>query len=214
MSDLLRVPYAEAMAVPLPTNLSPIDCAAVGCNLVDIYRTIAPHLGEFPNARVLILSGLAPNMALYAVVLAKALGASSIDFVDSDPQRIVQAEALGARPLSTGSGGPAGVYPIIVDCSGNEKRLRDGLMALAPDGVCTSVWPMVGSFKLPVGAMFLRNGHYITGQPHALALIEPILALMQKTGISTRSIPIDVLPWEDASKAFGYGKIKRVFVRD
>src|SRR5688572_839887 len=42
MSDLLAIPYADAMAVPVPDVLDPAGCAAIGCNLVDLYRTIAP----------------------------------------------------------------------------------------------------------------------------------------------------------------------------
>ena len=43
MSDFLCVPYADAMAVPVPAGLTATDCAAIGCNLVDLHRSIAPY---------------------------------------------------------------------------------------------------------------------------------------------------------------------------
>ena len=211
MSDRLAVPYADAMAVPVPAELDPASCAAIGCNLVDLYRTIAPHLAGRDDPAVLIVGGHAHNMALYGVVMARALGVRRIDFLDDDPGRLAAAEALGARPVSVAK--TAELYPIVVDCSGDPQRLALALSLVGPDGVCTPVWPYVGSFGLPVGAMFLRNATLVTGQPHARALIDPVLDLMRASALNSRSIPAEILPWEDAPEKFGRGEIKRIFVR-
>lgn len=213
MSDLLSVPYADAMAVPLPDGLSAVDCAAVGCNLVDLHRTIAPHLAAYHDPTVLIVGGQAHNMALYGVVMARALGVERIDFLDDAPRRLAAAETLGARAIDLGDGRPGDLYPIVVDCSGEPERLAVALSLTGPDGVCTPVWPYAGSANLPVGSMFLRNATLITGQPHARANMEPVLELMRAGKLSSTSIPTEVMPWDSADKAFGFGEVKRIFSR-
>lgn len=212
MSDLLAVPFADAMAVPLPAELDKTACAAVGCNLVDLYRTIAPYAEKPAALEILIVGGHAHNMGLYGIAMARALGVSQIDFFDDDDVRLADAERLGATPVRPG--GTPKLYPVVVDCSAMEERLALALASVAPDGVCTPVWPYAASMKLPVGAMFMRNATLITGQPHARALIDPVLALMTQCGLNSLSIPVEVLPWESAPTKFGRGDIKRIFVRD
>lgn len=215
MSDLLVVPFADAMAVQMPTGLSAIDCAAIGCNLVDLYRAIAPYLASWSEPCVLIVGGDAGNMALYGVVLARALGVERVDYLDDDGQRLAAAEMLGARPIALSSTVPrsSDLYPIVVDCSGIPERLALGLSLVGPDGVCTGVWPHTGVCSVPIGAMFMRNATFVTGQPHARSHMEPVLQLMQAHGLSSTSIQADVLRWENADRTFGFGTKKQIFVR-
>lgn len=211
MSDLVHVPYADAMAAPAPAGLSPAECAAVGCNLVDMYRTVAPHLERYDSPRLLIVGGHASNMAYYGIVIARALGVAEIDYMDDDSGRLAIAKDLGARPVPL-KGGPQ-TYEIVADCSADGERLALALSLVGPDGVCTPVWPYTGSIKLPVGAMFLRNATLVTGQPHAVANFGPVLKLMGDGKFSTTSIPHEILPWDAADEAFGFGDRKRIFVR-
>jgi threonine dehydrogenase-like Zn-dependent dehydrogenase len=214
MSDFLSVPFADAMALPVPDGLTAVDCAAVGCNLVDLYRTIAPYLATFPDPTILIVGGHAHNMALYGVVIAQALGVKQIAFLDDDAKRLAAAAALGALPVNLSEPAHRNGYNIVVDCSGDPERLAIALSRVGPDGVCTPVWPYAGSAKLPVGAMFLRNATLVTGQPHARANMDPVLQLMRDGKLCSTAIPVEILPWEDAPEKFGSGEIKRIFVRD
>jgi threonine dehydrogenase-like Zn-dependent dehydrogenase len=203
------------MAVPVPLGLNAIDCAAIGCNLVDLYRSIAPYPSSLAEPSVLIVSGDAGNMALYGVVLARALGLPRIDFLDDDRERLAAAETLGARPIVLSDTAPRikDLYPIVVDCSGIPRRLALALSLVSPDGVCTGVWPHTGACSLPVGAMFMRNATFVTGQPHARAHMGTVLRIMQERKLSSTSIPVEVLPWDSANEAFGTGAVKRIFTR-
>jgi alcohol dehydrogenase len=212
MSDLLLVPFADAMAVQLPPRLDKLACVAVGCNLVDLYRTIAPYVVPQQEQDVLIVGGHAHNMALYGVAMARALGVTRVSFMDDDAGRLAAAERMGAHPV--GLGDRSRLYPIVVDCSGDTDRLALALSLVGPDGVCTPVWPYVGSASLPIGTMFLRNATLVTGQPHARSLMGPVLDLMQQTGLSSTSIPVEMLAWDEAPEKFGTGDAKRIFVRD
>jgi threonine dehydrogenase-like Zn-dependent dehydrogenase len=209
MSDLLNVPYADAMAVPIPEGLTATECASVGCNLVDLYGTLAPYIAAARGARVLIVGGQAHSMALYGIAIARALGAQSIDFLDDDATRLSDATAMGARAMSETSD----LYPIVVDCGGEPERLALALSKTAADGVCAPVWPYVGSHPLPIGGMFMRNVTLVTGQPHARAMMTPVLQLMQERAVNSTSIPVEVLAWDSATEHFGFRERKRIFVR-
>ena len=65
-SDLVRVPYADAMLVPLPDGLEPATVASASDNIPDAWRTVAPPLERRPGAEVLVVAGGARSIALYA----------------------------------------------------------------------------------------------------------------------------------------------------
>ena len=51
LSDLVCVPYAEHMLVPLPAGLDPASVASASDNIGDAWRTVAPGLAEDPARR-------------------------------------------------------------------------------------------------------------------------------------------------------------------
>ena len=67
-SDLVRVPYADAMLVPLPPGLDPIAMASASDNWSLAWRLVGPHLAERPGGTVLILNG--GSIGLYACDIA------------------------------------------------------------------------------------------------------------------------------------------------
>jgi threonine dehydrogenase-like Zn-dependent dehydrogenase len=116
MSDLVEVPFADAMLVGLPPGVSPADAAACSCNVTDAYRCVGPQLLERPGARVLIVNGAFGNIGLYSALIALSMGAAGVDFVDKDTSRAAIAARLGANLLSADMVKSAS-YPITVDTS-------------------------------------------------------------------------------------------------
>ena len=68
--------------------------------------------------------------------------------------------------------------------------------------------------RLPLFAMFERCITLHTGQPHARALIDPVLALWRDGKLDLGSLVDDVLDWEDAPRAFSAAHGKLVCVRE
>src|SRR3954454_4263404 len=64
LSDVLRVPFADAMLVLLPSGLDPVAVASVADNVPDAYRTVAGPLAAAPGAEVLIVGGFARSIGL------------------------------------------------------------------------------------------------------------------------------------------------------
>jgi threonine dehydrogenase-like Zn-dependent dehydrogenase len=78
---LVRVPWADAMLVPLAPGLDPIAMASASDNWSLAWRLVAPHLQRTLGGRVLILSG--GSIGLYVCDIAGALGASDRLYVDA-----------------------------------------------------------------------------------------------------------------------------------
>ena len=57
LSDLVRVPFADAMLVAAPVGIAPAVLASASDNIPDGWRTVAPHLAQRPGADVLREAG-------------------------------------------------------------------------------------------------------------------------------------------------------------
>ena len=67
LSDLVHVPYADAMLVGVPAELDTIRLASVADNVCDGYRAVAPHLAARPGADVLVVCHGAPSIAMWGI---------------------------------------------------------------------------------------------------------------------------------------------------
>lgn len=178
LSDLVRVPFAAAMMVPLPAGLSPAALASASDNVADAWRTVAPHLAETPGADVLIM-GSPSSIPLYAVAVARACGAGRIDYLDVDPGALALAKSLGANAIEGPPPKRAGAYPITVDASLDPKGLACALRSVTPEGVCTSASIYFADPRLPLLDMYTRGVRFLTGRVNSRAVMPHVLALVQ-----------------------------------
>ena len=139
LSDLVRVPFADAMLVAAPAGIAPATLASASDNIPDGWRTVAPHLAQRPGADVLVVAGGGLSIALYAVDAARALGAGRVVYVDADPDRLSVAAQLGAEAVEGPPDGSYGEFAITVDASGAHAGLHAALRSTEPGGVCTSI---------------------------------------------------------------------------
>src|SRR5574338_706139 len=56
LSDLIRVPHAEAMLHPISGALDPVALASASDNVPDGYRAVAKHLAARPGSEVLVVA--------------------------------------------------------------------------------------------------------------------------------------------------------------
>jgi alcohol dehydrogenase len=215
MSDLVTVPYADAMLVPLPVGVSAADAAAASCNIVDAYNAVGPALAERPGSAVLVCSAAFTNIGLYSVVLAQALGAGRVDFLHPDPVVRDKASRLGARVLESVADIEDSAYPVTVDTSMNPEVLAAAIRATAAGGMCTASTMYAGDTTgVPLMAMFERCMTLRTGQPHARGLLDSVLGLMADGTLNPGLVTDSVIDWEDAPAAFCAGAGKHICVRD
>ena len=202
LSDLVRVPWADHMLVPLPEGLDPAAVASASDNIPDAWRTVGPPLEREPGAVVLVVGGAgAGSIGLYAAGIAIALGAEGVTYVDGDASRRATAAAFGADVLEPGAE-RLGPFPITVDASGDREGLNLALGSTAPDGVCTSTAIYFGEpVPMPLFEMYLKVVTFETGRVHARPAIPKVLDLAAGGEFRPAEVTSRVVTWDDASAA-------------
>ena len=192
LADLVLVPYADGMLIPLPAGLDPVAVASLSDNIPDGWRAVGPYAGELAaldpaDRRVLVTGGR--SIGLYAAACAVALGAH-VDYVDTDAIRLAAAERLGAaardRDLPDRSWAP---YPVTVSTSARPEALVATLRATWPGGVCTCTSIFFGdrTLPLPLWWMYTSGVRFVTGRVNARADIPGSWNCWRRAPTSRRS---------------------------
>ena len=216
VSDLVRVPYADYMLLPVPEGIDPASVASASDNIPDGWRTVAPFLKERPGAPVLIVGGAAESIGLYAAGIAHALGSSQVDYLDYDRKRLAIAENVGAHPMKLPSSKKQrekwfrrhaplrnGQYPITVDAGANPDGLRFAIRSLSPGGTCTSVgYYFPKGTSVPLMQMYANDATLRTGVSHARAALPEVLGLIQSRTFRPEKITTLLADWDDAAEAY------------
>jgi threonine dehydrogenase-like Zn-dependent dehydrogenase len=204
VSDVLRIPFADAMLVRLPDGLDPVVAAALGDNAVDGFRSVNEGLSAEPGAKVLVAGGGAPSVALYAVAAARALGASQVVYVDTATDRCAIAEKLGGsvvrekfRPELR-----LGRFPVTVDASAREEGLQFCIASTDLDGVCTSVGIYFGEVRFPLLEMYTRGIRFVTGRTQARRDLPAALRLASSGAFDLAAVATTIVSWDDAPRAW------------
>jgi len=215
LSDLVRVPHAEAMLAPVPDGLDPVSLASVSDNVLDGYRTVAPHLAAHPGAEVLFVCHGTPSLSLYGVQTAIALGAARVDFASDNADVLALAEKLGAHPIETDFGRRQGRYPIVVDCGVREQGLHYALGSTEPEGVCQSVsfYPTPHT-AMPLGKLYTLGIQFHVGRAHSVSLLPEVMPLIAERRLRPEEVTTRVVGWEEAPEAFLEESIKLVVNAD
>jgi threonine dehydrogenase-like Zn-dependent dehydrogenase len=202
LSDVVCVPYAEHMLVPLPAGLQPAALASASDNISDAWRAVAPALAEEPGAAVLVVGGASSgSIGLYAAAQALALGAQSVLYVDADADRRKIAAELGADTLADPPK-RLGPFPVTVDSSADPDGLALALRSTAPDGTCTSTAIYFGEQpSLPLLEMYTKGITFKTGRVHAREAMGHVLELAAAGAIHPELITTRVVDWADAREA-------------
>jgi threonine dehydrogenase-like Zn-dependent dehydrogenase len=211
VSDALRIPWADAMLVRVPADVDPLALASASDNLPDAYRTVGPCLERDPGAPVLVVGGAAKSIGLYAVGLAKALGSSRVDYLDTNKSRLDLAERIGGNPVQLqkssswyrrGTSLLRGGYPIAVDASSTTAGLAYALGALAPGGTCTGVgFYFRRGTPVPLWKMYMTSATLRIGVSHPRADLPALLQLVAKRLFDPAKVNPLVANWEDAPRA-------------
>jgi threonine dehydrogenase-like Zn-dependent dehydrogenase len=202
LADVVCVPYAEHMLVPVPAGLEPASVASASDNISDAWRTVGPPLAARPGAPVLVVGGAGPgSIGLYAAGLAVALGAESVLYVDADAGRRETASALGAQTLAE-LPERLGPFPVTVDSSADPAGLALALRSTAPDGICTSTGIYFGEQPgLPLLEMYTKGITFKTGRVDARTAMPHVLELSASGALRPELVTTRVVDWTDAADA-------------
>ena len=213
-ADLVRIPFADAMLVPLPVGADPIAMIGAADMALDAWRSVGPQLRERPGASVLVMGGLASVIGIYAAGIAVALGAGQVDYVDDDPRRLAEARKYGAnaiaRPCELSS-----TYEIVVDADGQADTLVQALRATEPEGLFTSVSihlrPLTG---IPLIELYHKGITFRTGRANVRAQADALLPLCVHGHFDPSRIDTKLYAFDDAPMAWLDCAVRTVAARD
>ena len=161
--------------------------------------------------RVLIVGGGAKSIGLYAAGIAKALGSSRVDYVDTSKTRLDLAARMGANPIERTKsaswyreGRPplASGYPITVDANSTTAGLTFALNALAPGGSCSAVgFYLRRGTPLPLWKMYMKSASLHVGVSNPSADLPAVLSLVASKRFDPSQLTTLVADWDDAPRA-------------
>lgn len=213
LSDLVLVPFADAMLVPVPPDVESERVASASDNIADAWRLVAPHLARWPGEDVLIVGG-AGSIGLYAVDLARALGAGRVTYLDTDAGRQAVASDLGADVVAAPDRERLGPFAIVADFSGTVDGLRLAVRSTAPGGHCTHASPIFGpDAPLPMLELYTTGITLHAGRAAARPAIPGILRLAAAGRIRPERVTTEVVSFDDAASALLTPRTKTVFSR-
>src|SRR5262245_45606396 len=178
ISDFVRVPNANTMLTPFPEGVDPIAAASVPDNVLDGYRSVAPHLEKRPSADVLIACHGIPSIGLYAAHCATALGAGSVTVASADDTVLPLADKLGARPLRCDfTERSAEKWPIVVDCGLEPAGFQWAVRATEPEGILHSVSSYLEeTMTMPLRRLYTLGIEFHIGRAHSASLLPEVTA--------------------------------------
>lgn len=215
-SDLIHVPFADAMLVKIPETMSLSVAATLSDNVIDAYRVVVTGLKMHPGASVLICGGLGQSTGLFAVQFAIALGAERVVYLDFDGARCAKARRLGAAVIKCAYGQytPNEEFPVVIDACAQKAGLQCALISTAPCGICLSISnPVDGKPEWPLRSMYMKGATYSVGRVHARGSLTGALNCVTCGGVDPRHVISDELSFSDAAEALPDQAIKPVFLR-
>ena len=215
LADLMHVPFADHMLVKLPDTVDPVAAASAVDNIADGWRAVAPQLAERPGASVLVVSGLAQSVGLYAAGAAVAQGAGRVLYLDDNDGNRARARALGAEvePLSLDQGRePGDLFDIVVEASGLGEALAFAIRSTAPNGIVTSVSIHLSpKTSIPLTQAYYRGLTLQTGRVNSRAMLPGVIDCIACGRLHPEHVTHRVLPFAEAGHAMTDPGPKLVF---
>ncbi len=202
MCDLLKVPFADGMLVKLPEGGDMEHLASLGDNVADAYRHVGPSLLENKDRSVLVASGDARSIAIYTVLIARAMGARHITFVDRREAQQRLALHVGADVAVGSYKELRDSYDIVVDCCAPKDELVAAVAKVKPFGTLSSTGWHFKKTLLPLMQMHAIGMTFKIGLCNARDGATRVARLVQDGNLSLAPATTKMEKWDDAISAF------------
>jgi threonine dehydrogenase-like Zn-dependent dehydrogenase len=217
LSDLVRIPFADAMLIKLPLGIDPAAAASAPDNVSDAWRAIVPPLQRHPEGRVLILAGPgACSIALYAVQIAHAAGAGAIEVLTGNAEIASKAGELGAEVAFVEKWPERhGQFDVVVENANERRGLACALRSLRVGGHCTvTSMHFAADAMVPIFEMYLRDVTVSVGRTNSRQALEPVLDLIASGTIDPDAVTSERATWDEAPDALLEFTTKLVITRN
>jgi len=201
------VPLPDHVALADAALIEPLACAVRG------YDVMRSALGS----HILIYGS--GTMGLIMLQLAKRTGAASVDVVDLNPERLATAELLGvtATAASADELDRPGGWEIVIDATGNEAAIQDGIGRVRPGGTFLQFGVSSSAARITIEPYRIYNKEItITGSMAVLHSFERAAELFAAGVLDPEIFISHRLPLEqyaDALEMFRVGKGRKIQVQ-
>lgn len=210
-SEVVDVPFADAMLVPLPPGINPLAAASASDNLTDAWVATSRPISAREDARVLVVGGT-ESLGVLAVQMAVAAGAASVDYLDDNDYR---------RDLASRSGASVELewvlderYDVVVSATRDPRALHRGLLALAPGGHCSCIGIIFEDPVIPLFGMYLRDVTLSVGVCNVRPHIPKVLDLIGSGQCDPLLVSPTVVSPDEATEALLQPLAKCIMVRE
>lgn len=182
------VTVPEGFAYTLPDNVSNEEGAIIEPLSVGLW---ACRKARLRGGDHVLVTGAGP-IGILVMKVAFALGVSEVTITDVSPRRLEAAQKLGATRTLNVAQQPlaqAGVQAdVLIECSGNQAALMDGIRSLRPAGIAVAVGMNPGE-ELNVPMSFIQNREImLTGTFRYANTYADAIAMVATGRIEVRSI--------------------------
>ena len=201
MSDILKVPYANKMLIPIPDGLDLDGLGSASDNLPDAWSRVAPFLRNKQNQKVLIIGGTAKSVGLYATAFAVKMKTKQVDYIDTSEERTEIAIKLGANGINKKFQNHSDNYDLIVNASSSTKAIDYGIKHLNSGGTLSSAMIYLNKkINLPYFRMYAKNLTLKTGLANPMADIPEMLEFIKNEKLKLELVTTHIGEWESADK--------------
>jgi L-iditol 2-dehydrogenase len=195
------VTIPESFAYRLPDALSDEEGALIEPLSVGVW---ACRKAMLRGADSLLITGAGP-IGLVAMKVALALGATDITMTDVSPQRLEVAKRQGAtRTINVAQESLASAAleaDVLLECSGNQTALREGIRSLRPASRAVAVGMSPGE-EVSVPMSYIQNSEItLTGTFRYANTYEDAIALVAAGRVDLQSIITGYYPLQETEKA-------------
>ncbi|WP_108976347.1 zinc-dependent alcohol dehydrogenase [Leptospira ryugenii] len=217
LSDLVLVPYAKEMILPLSPNIDLASIASLSDNMVEAWKLVGQHLDLKPNSSVMVIGGFAASIGLYSVLLAKSMGVKKLLYIDTDRTRLslVQSFGIDVMEIDQFPRAHAERFDIIADAHGTKEAWLFGLRSASVDGIFGTA-SIFWTNDLPIPYLDLYNfGIQIhIGRVRSREWMPKILDLVESGTYKPGPVVTKVVSWKDADRAYLEEETKLVVLRN
>jgi threonine dehydrogenase-like Zn-dependent dehydrogenase len=220
LSDLLLVPFAKQMLLPIKNSTNLISIASLNDNLIEAWKLSGMRLKQNPKQSVLVLGGKASSIGLFTVALSKHLGAFKILYLDNDKARLEIAKKLGAEVEEIDFINPKiskrnqNRFSIIAECTGNEEGFLYGLRSIEVEGYFSSA-SIYWTNKLPIPYLELYNfgATIYMGRVNSVEWMPKLLYEIEEKNFDPSQVITKIASWDDAKDAYLEEQTKLIISR-
>jgi 2-desacetyl-2-hydroxyethyl bacteriochlorophyllide A dehydrogenase len=208
-AEAIAVPSADFTMLTIPDGISTEQAVL----LTDILPTgyLGAERADIHPGDTVVVVGQGPVGTL-AMQCAQLFGASRVIAVDRVPERLANAERLGAIPVDA-SGGDAVAQvmeltggrgaPSVIEAVGSDATLTDALMVAAPEGTISMVGVNLRmDFPFPTALALLRNLTFRVTFARIPSTWPTLVPLLQSGRLAPDDVFTHRLPLSDAVHAY------------